>query len=76
MNDDSILREIKNYMNNPLKYAILLEGNWGTGKTYFIQNKLKELNVIYLSLYGVNSISNLAIQLFYQVAPFKNNKLF
>ena len=38
--NEYIIKEIKNYMKNPLKYALLLEGSWGSGKTYFVQNQL------------------------------------
>ena len=30
-------------MKNPLKCALLLEDNWGSGKTYFVQNELEKL---------------------------------
>ncbi|MCI8346570.1 MAG: hypothetical protein HFJ12_01300 [Bacilli bacterium] len=73
MNNDDILKEINNYMNNPLSYALLLEGNWGSGKTYFIQNKINKIDNIYISLYGVNSISNLSFQLCCELAKDTNN---
>lgn len=67
MNEKEIIKEIKNYMKNPLKAALLLEGNWGCGKTYFVQNKLKEIDTIYVSLYGINSLSNLTFQVICQI---------
>ncbi|MGG0293211.1 P-loop NTPase fold protein [Bacillus pacificus] len=55
---DSIL----SYVNkNKTNYAILLDGKWGIGKTYFWENKLKSKieeigkKTIYVSLYGVNN---------------------
>jgi len=54
---------ILNFLNQKLaKGALLLNGQWGTGKTYFIKNVLipeliteKKINVIYLSLFGISS---------------------
>lgn len=56
------------HMSDP-RYAVLLKGEWGCGKTYFIQNLKKEwensetekedeiiLNPIYISLYGLTSV--------------------
>ena len=41
MDTESMLREIINYINNDrLNYALLINGQWGTGKTFFIKNKL------------------------------------
>ncbi|MGM9835009.1 MAG: P-loop NTPase fold protein [Bacilli bacterium] len=75
MNDNNIIKEIQTYMKNPLNYALLLEGDWGSGKTYFVKNNLKKLSTIYISLYGINSISNLSFQLFYEIIKTKNNKV-
>lgn len=65
--NETIINEIKNYMNNPLKYAILLDGFWGAGKTYFIQHNLTEIDTIYVSLNGISTIANLSFQLAYQI---------
>lgn len=45
-------------------YALLIKGEWGIGKTYFIRNNIiKNLNddisSIYISLFGINSVSEL-----------------
>lgn len=41
MNDDKIIDFIKNYIDKTsYNYAILIDGSWGSGKTYFIENKL------------------------------------
>ncbi|WP_308021501.1 P-loop NTPase fold protein [Bacillus cereus] len=55
---DSILDYIK---RDNTSYAVLLNGKWGSGKTYFWENVLKEeikkieKKTIYVSLYGINS---------------------
>ncbi|NUJ06925.1 P-loop NTPase fold protein [Bacillus paranthracis] len=64
---DSILNYVQKENTN---YAILLNGEWGSGKTYFWENVLKdkienvELNgkkqkTIYVSLYGITSIEEI-----------------
>lgn len=41
MTDDQIIEFIKKYINNTsYNYAVLIDGSWGSGKTYFIKNKL------------------------------------
>ena len=41
LTDEQILEIIENYMNKKeTNYAILLDGEWGSGKTYFIREKL------------------------------------
>lgn len=67
MNDEKLIEEIKTYQMNPLKYALMIEGKWGSGKTYFIENKLNEMKPIYVSLYSANSISNIVSQILFQV---------
>ena len=41
LTDEEILEIIGKYINNQeTNYAILLDGEWGSGKTYFIRKKL------------------------------------
>ena len=41
LTEEQILKIIKKYISkNETNYAILLDGEWGTGKTYFIREKL------------------------------------
>lgn len=64
---DSVLNYIK---RENTSYAILLNGEWGSGKTYFWENVLKEevtkidKKIIYVSLYGVNSIEEINKKVF------------
>ncbi|MCR8827624.1 KAP family NTPase [Pseudosulfitobacter koreensis] len=58
-----------NSPDNP-KFAVMLEGQWGCGKTHFIQSLLGEQafetrKTIYLSLFGVSSLQDFERQLFY-----------
>lgn len=41
LTDEQILEIIEKYVNKKeTNYAILLDGEWGSGKTYFIREKL------------------------------------
>lgn len=66
MKTDEIKSVIKRYVNNDnSKYAIMLNGLWGSGKTHFVKNDifpLLETNMkktIYVSLNGISHISQL-----------------
>lgn len=63
--EEYLKNEIEKYMINPLKYAIVLDGNWGCGKTYFVNNYLNKYKKCYISLNGISSLSSLATQLVY-----------
>lgn len=78
-------------------YALLINGNWGAGKTFFVKDKLMRkfeikkyeplydtrisknnekitYKPIYVSLFGLKSISDLEKEIFLAVKPiFKNN---
>lgn len=74
---EEIITMIKNYIDSSIyKYAILLDGEWGCGKTYFVEkvlmDKLKEdikiknkyKHIVYTSLYGVSSIQDASSKLY------------
>lgn len=69
-----IINAIDDYMKNPLKYALLLDGAWGSGKTYFVQNQLKNINTTYISLNGISSLNNISLQMIYQLIDNKPMK--
>lgn len=51
-------------------FAILLDGPWGAGKTYFIKNFVKAYpRHLYVSLYGVASTQQIDDELFRQLHP-------
>lgn len=73
MNND-ILEAVNAYLDSKDELAFQINGEWGTGKTYFIQNKIisgiKDTNLesnntcykripVYVSLNGINSIEEL-----------------
>ena len=46
MNEQQIVEEVNRYLvDKSYQYAILIEGEWGCGKTYFVKNRLtQEIN--------------------------------
>lgn len=62
-----VVKQIKVYLNEPQSdYAVMLEGRWGCGKTFFLKNRLpKELEgefnrpIIYISLFGLESVEEI-----------------
>ncbi|MDM0048815.1 P-loop NTPase fold protein [Variovorax sp. J22R115] len=60
------------------KYAVMLKGPWGSGKTWFIEEQLKHLptdqRTLYVSLYGVSSKSEIEDQFFEQLHPILAHK--
>ncbi len=60
------------------EYALLLYGEWGSGKTFFINNFLETQEVgkkfIRVSLFGINSIESIDEQIFQQLHPILSSK--
>ncbi len=76
MNRDEIIQAVQSYIRNDnAKYALLINGAWGSGKTFLYENYLADAisdieigknerkSNIYISLYGVSSIEVLSKQL-------------
>ncbi|MTJ16571.1 NTPase [Dolichospermum sp. UHCC 0352] len=81
----SINHHVEDYLNyycalrHSPKFAILLKGKWGSGKTWFInqyREKLEEQGKksLYVSLYGVSKYSEIEESLFQQLHPFRSSK--
>lgn len=71
---------IDNYIKNDMiDYAILIKGEWGSGKTFFIrQNVVKRYsNALYVPLNGVSSIDELSEKIYLEIIKSKavTNKL-
>ena len=71
LSESSILKEIKYYIDTDFyNYAVMIDGAWGSGKTYFVKNVLlkkiesNEKRVLYVSLYGVSDIQELGKKLY------------
>lgn len=70
LSDQEICRVIRDYVHeNIYQYAIMLDGEWGCGKSWFVKNKVKPMfhedrecgtyKYVYVSLYGVASVEAL-----------------
>ena len=77
---DSILETIKSYITEEnTDYAILLDGDWGTGKTHFVKNILlpiinkidfndnSKFDYIYISAAGINNIEQFINDIYYSI---------
>lgn len=55
MNKDELIKAIEEYRKDPdMDRAILLDGEWGSGKTYFVRNYLENKpKYIYISAFGI-----------------------
>jgi|GEM_PF-5412413 len=78
----SLNHHIEDYLNyycglsySP-KFAILLKGRWGSGKTCFIKQYCEKLSkkFLYVSLYGVTNYSEIEDSLFKQLHPIRSSK--
>lgn len=86
MSDSEIINYIKNYIDkSSYPYAVLIDGSWGSGKTFFIKKNLmpaieeyekskvdenyKEKKLIYISLYGITSKDEIARQIWLETFP-------
>ncbi|MEG1363133.1 MAG: P-loop NTPase fold protein [Clostridia bacterium] len=78
---EELVECICDYVKKPYTdYAIMLNGEWGSGKTYFWNNKLrsrlesisignKKYKTIYMSLYGINSLEEISKKIFIETNP-------
>ncbi len=76
------------YMRNPdPQYAVMLTGRWGCGKTFFVNQWLKTLEVsdedreeviylkpIYVSVYGMSTLAEIKTEIDRKVNPFYYSK--
>ena len=79
-------QHVSEYLNNYLslenpEYAILLNGKWGSGKTYFIQSyienfkdKNKNIKFIKISLFGLKDTNSIDEEIFQNLHPLLGSK--
>lgn len=72
---------ISNYLKmDNIDYALLLNGPWGCGKTYYIENQLKEIVekekfiFIYISLNGAIDFLDIRRKVTYHLITHKDKK--
>ncbi len=79
MEKEDIIKVVGEYLSNEcMKYAIMINGAWGVGKTHLYFNDLRPViyrteipkskprKDVYISLYGMSSIDELARSVFYK----------
>lgn len=80
---ENLTEIIKQYLKIETNYAIIINGNYGIGKTYFFKNSLfseisnislpnkedKKYTPIHISLFGIKSIEDLQTQIFFGIYP-------
>ena len=74
MKNDKIIEHVEHYITkDKCKGAIMLTGEWGVGKSYFVQNELKikleEKNIksIVVSLYGLKEIEEISKRIYFEL---------
>ena len=84
--NENISQYLFTYLDNPdPRYAVLLKGKWGCGKTFFIQKWIKSyksrfdknevvLEPIYVSLYGLKDVSQITLAIDRVINPFFYSK--
>ncbi|EAW8170517.1 P-loop NTPase fold protein [Citrobacter youngae] len=62
MSKDELISNLIRLLSEPRDGLILINGDWGVGKTYFLQNEFKEFyttkTLFYMSVLGLNSLQD------------------
>ena len=83
LNDKEIIERIDFYLKeNIFNYAILIDGEWGCGKTHFVKHilipelmtKNPDRKSVYVSLYGLKETKDIANSILIQIAEHKFGK--
>lgn len=83
-----LIERIQQYLKIETDYAVLINGDYGIGKTYFFKNSLtpeiknmtipgdnnKKYIPIHISLFGIKSIEDIQSQIFLSIHPILKNK--
>lgn len=76
-----IIENLDYYLSvNEPEYAFLLSGDWGTGKTYFMNSYIKKYNeehegrIIKISLFGLSKTSHIDEKIFQEIHPILSHK--
>lgn len=84
---EELIECICDYIKKPYTdYAIMINGEWGSGKTYFWNHKLrkrleslkingKNYQTIYMSLYGINHLEEISKKIFIETNPMLHKTL-
>ena len=84
---EDLVESILDYIRSDYTdYAIMINGEWGSGKTYFWNNQIKKkidtmkLNgkrytTIYMSLYGISNLEEISKKIFMETSQLMNKNL-
>ena len=84
---DDLVESILDYVRSDYTdYAIMINGEWGSGKTYFWNNQIKKkietmkLNgkkyrTIYMSLYGISNLEEISKKIFIETTQLMDKNL-
>ncbi len=84
---EDLVESILDYVRNDYTdYAIMINGEWGSGKTYFwnhkIKNKIESLQLngkqyttIYMSLYGISNLEEISKKIFIETTQLMDRNL-
>ena len=84
---DDLVESILDYIRSDYTdYAIMINGEWGSGKTYFWNNKIRnkiesmqvndrKLTTIYMSLYGISNLEEISKKIFIETTQLMDKNL-
>ena len=84
---DELVESILDYVRSDYTdYAVMLNGEWGSGKTFFWNNKIKpkieamqkdgrKLRTIYMSLYGISNLEEISKKIFIETTQLMDKDL-
>ena len=84
---EDLVESILDYIRSEYTdYAIMLNGEWGSGKTYFWNNKIKpkiesmalngkRYTAIYMSLYGISNLEEISKKIFIETTQLMDKNL-
>ena len=84
---DDLVESILDYIRSDYTdYAIMINGEWGSGKTYFWNNKIrskldtmqingKKITTIYMSLYGISNLEEISKKIFIETTQLMDKNL-
>ena len=84
---EDLVESILDYIRSDYTdYAIMINGEWGSGKTYFWNNKIrpkiesmqlngKQYTAIYMSLYGISNLEEISKKIFIETTQLMDKNL-
>lgn len=72
MKKNQLFNSLSNYINGQDQFAVMVDGPWGSGKTFFFKHHFipcicKKHRTVYFSVYGYESLNELKTALFNQL---------